>query len=319
MASLQNIKKRLKGVKNIGQMTQAMELVAATKMRRAQEAALSSRPYALTALELLANLQQAAQVFEEEGQVRLADFPLISPREVKTTAILLVASDKGLAGSFNGSVFRQFEKFLAQEGTTGEKFRYIAVGQKAHDYLKRKKLPLEAYLTRLGDAARLEDVEPIAAILREGYEKGAWDRVVSFSTNFLSALRQEVAMRQLLPIEFKRIRESVEEIIPKTGRYAQLRKQIVESRTEKATDYIVEPSPREALERLIPLLFTMQVYHLMLEANASEHSARRMAMKNATDNAHELTSNLTLAYNRQRQTLVTREVIEITSTTSAMK
>ncbi len=315
MASIQDIKKRLGGIKSIKQMTSAMELVAATKMRRAQEAALSSRPYAFAALEILANLVESIGEFNQSVTI-----PLVTRRPVKKAAIFLVAADKGLAGAFNSSIFRKLETYLEENPAIMESdVAFVAIGQKAADYVRRKNFKLEARYTHFGDMAEYHEIEPLADLLLRGYTKETWDRVIVFSTHFVSTLRQEVLTRELLPIEFSKIRTTVEDIIPQTGRYAELRRSVLESRPARPIDYLIEPSPRETLEALLPLLFKMQIYHLILEANASEHSARRMAMKNASDNASDLISNLTLEYNRSRQAAITKEISEITGTAAALK
>jgi F-type H+-transporting ATPase subunit gamma len=324
MASLQGIKKRLQGVRNINQMTSAMELVAATKMRRSQEVALASRAYALTAFEILANLVEGLVAMGNpdvatKDVFNPSNFPLLKQRTVRKTAVLVVAADKGLAGSFNSAVFKKLESFIVNGQLSTVNCQFIAVGTKAIDYLRRRNLPVDATYTRQGDSVRLAEVEPIANHLIDGYIAGRWDRVVVFSTHFMSALRQEVVMRQLLPIDFNKIRATLEEIIPETGRFSELRRKIIESRPTRPIEYLIEPSPEVALNQLLPLLSKMQVYHLMLEANASEHSARRMAMKNASDNAGELIGDLTREYNRSRQASITREIIEITSTAAALK
>jgi F-type H+-transporting ATPase subunit gamma len=318
--ALQHIKKRLSGIRSINQMTEAMELVAATKMRKAQEAALSSRPYALTALEILANLAEyLASTEARPAAIDVTHVKLLQHRSERKTAILLIAADKGLAGSFNSAVFRRLEKYLATQNKPVENFIFIAVGQKAADYVKRKGWALEREFTRYGDMIDLPENTPLADLLVEGYMNERWDNVVAFSTHFFSAIHQEVLKRQLLPIRFDKIRSTVEELIPERGRYSDLRSRLIASRPTRPTEYIIEPSPEEALNALLPMLFKMQVYHLILEANASEHSARRMAMKNATDNAGNLIGDLVLLFNRSRQAEITKEIIEITSTTAAIK
>jgi F-type H+-transporting ATPase subunit gamma len=321
MTSLQGIKKRLQGIRNINQMTSAMELVAATKMRRSQEAALSSRAYALTAFEILANLTESltTAIADEALRLKVSDLPLLKERPVRRTAVVLVASDKGLAGAFNSAVFRKFEAYVAAEHLDPSELSFIAIGQKAIDYAKRRNYTVSEQYTRQGDSIHLHEVEPIAQRLAAGYEAGTWDRVLVVSTHFMSTLRQDVFVRQLLPIDFAKIRATVEEIIPQTGRFSEMRRRLVESRPARPMEYIIEPSPEVALRHLLPLLFKMQVYHLILEANASEHSARRMAMKNASDNAGELIGELTREYNRSRQAAITKEIIEITSTAAALK
>ncbi len=316
MESLQNIKRRLKGVKNISQITKAMELVAATKMRRAQEIAIASRPYAYTALELLANLSKMEDV----------KLPaLFERRDVKRTAIVVVTSDKGLAGAFNANVLRAFEKFIAQERNSVASGQlepaYIAIGQKAAQRIERTGELLTKY-SHVGDYTTVEQVRPIANLLIEGFLNKEWDRVIVFSMNFKSALSQEVVKRELFPIDVEALRQIAEEVIPKTGRYAELRGRgefKILNPNAKSDEYLIEPSAEEVLNNLARHLVLMEIYHLILEANASEHAARRLAMKNASDNAEELGSELNLEYNKSRQASITREIIEITSGAEALK
>jgi F-type H+-transporting ATPase subunit gamma len=330
MASLQHIKKRLTGIRNINQMTRAMELVAATKMRRSQEAALTSRPYAFTAMEIFANVVEYLGSAEGEKNRRaLQEVSLLRSSESGKTAILLVSSDKGLAGSFNSSVFRKLEKFLAStsvlspelvEGqASSTQYEFIAVGQKSVDYVKRQGYPLLKEFSHYGDFMQLEEVLPLCEFIIGSYLKNKNSRLLVFSTHFFSALKQDVLMRQLLPFDFAVLRKTVEETVPETGRFSSLRRGLMQSRPEHPIDYIIEPSPIAALNHLLPLLFKMEVYHMILEANASEHSARRLAMKNASDNAKDIISDLVLEYNRSRQAAITKEIIEITSTTAAIK
>ena len=151
-----------------------------------------------------------------------------------------------------------------------------------------------------------------------GYVSGDWGSLTVFSTNFVSALKQEAIQRELLPIDFEKIREGVNSIIPKTGRYSNLRETIEAARPKKPTEYIIEPTPEAALQKLVPTLFKMQIYHMILESNASEHSARRLAMKNASDNAKDLTEELTTIFNRVRQEKITNEILEITGGARAL-
>jgi F-type H+-transporting ATPase subunit gamma len=304
MESLQNIKRRIKGVSNIGQITKAMELVAATKMRKSQEIALDSRPYAYTALEILAALSKL-------------DVPmpaLMQSREVKKSLIVVVTSDKGLAGSFNGTVIRAFEKFMNREHVDCDDGHHVfmAIGQKAKQYMERREMPLAHSFVRAGDYTKRAESDPIAEFLIGGYLKGDWDEIIVFSTTFVTALRQDVIQRQLLPISFEKIRETAEEVIPRAGRYSHYL-DIDAFSFENGIDYIVEPSPREVLEKLAPELLKVRLYHWIMESNASEHSARRVAMKNASENANELSENLTVEYNKSRQASITNQIIEVTS------
>ncbi len=328
MESLQITKRRLRGVKNISQITKAMELVAATKMRRSQEIALASRPYARAALEFLANLSRLRPDFAKakagrqdyDGQARLDTVkipPLLEKRPIEKTLFMLVTSDKGLAGSFNSAVIRDFEKFLKQEGALSTQHSplntlFIAVGQKAANYFQKKSLPIVQKFLRIGDFTTVEEVQPIAELLVSGYREKEWDRIVVFSTHFRSALHQEPLRREIFPVDFERIKKTVEEILPESGRFAETNRSPLTTH-HLPTDYLIEPSPEMVLESLSSHLVLMEIYHLILEANASEHAARRLAMKNASDNADDLGAELTLDYNKSRQAGITREILEITS------
>lgn len=314
----------MRSVQNIGQITKAMELVAATKMRKAQELALNSRPYAYTALEILgviARLGVGASGAEVVGMP-----PLLrekSPEE-KTgrTAIMIVASDKGLAGSFNGSVFRKFEQYVRANAIDPHdaKYVFIAVGQKAKSYLEHRGITVAQSFTRVGDYTKMDQVAPISEALIDGYLGGQFDEVISFSTQFVTALRQDVLVRQLLPVSFEKIRESIEMLIPASGRYSQyLDLAALGDGKTAPEDYLIEPSPREVLEELAATLLKIRVYHNILEANASEHSARRVAMKNASDNASELSTDLNIVYNKSRQAAITNQIIEVTSGAQALE
>lgn len=344
MESLQSLKRRLRGVQNIGKITKAMELVAATKMRKSQEIALASRPYAFAALELLATLSQMKDVSLP---------PLLQPREINhtkarsrgtaATAVVLVTSDKGLAGAFNSSVIRVFEKWSASNEQVEQSNKsniepiYIAVGQKAASYLEHRLSAglsaenvlkaealakegtsnLEQKFTRVGDYTTVEEVRPLADFLTKGFLGGSWDCVLVFSAHFKSALQQKVLMRQVLPIEFETLKTTLREIVPETGRFADYQASGV--KYQVSTDYLIEPSPETVLQKLAEHLVLMEIYHLILEANASEHAARRLAMKNASDNASEIAGELTLAYNKSRQAGITKEIIEVTSGAESLR
>ena len=332
MESTQNLKRRIRSVQNIGQITKAMELVAATKMRKAQELALNSRPYAYTALEILGVIS------------RLKDVPMPELMRERTTgektgrvAFMIVTSDKGLAGSFNGSVFRKFEQYVRENnidlnamtdpGANGDagvpKYSFIAVGQKSKSYLQHRGHAVAQSFTHVGDYTRMEEVNPITDALIDGYlghdataertaAQSQFDEVIAFSTNFVTALRQDVLVRQILPVTFEKIKESIEMLVPEAGRFSQYLD--AEAFAEdKDVEYIIEPSPAEVLEQLARELLKIRLYHIVLEANASEHSARRVAMKSASDNASELSTDLNIVYNKSRQAAITNQIIEVTS------
>jgi len=305
MESGQSLKRRMKSVKNIGQITKAMELVSATKMRKSQELALTSRPYAYSALQLLGILSSLKDVPTPE---------ILQKRVVEKRAFVLMTSDKGLAGSFNGAVIREFERYIKTNNIDllDPKYSFIAIGQKSKIYLERRKANVVAFFNRVGDFSNPLEAEPLADFLITGYARHDFDSVLVFFTTFVTALRQDPVVREFLPIGYDTIKQSIAETIPRAGRYADYAK----SETlmdEKEKGYIIEPSPAEVLNELAPKLLKIRLYHAILEANASEHSARRMAMKNASDNASELSGELTMVYNKSRQAAITGQIIEITS------
>ena len=295
----------MKSVGNIGQITKAMELVSATKMRRGQELALTSRPYAYAALELLGILSSFKDVPLPE---------ILYERKVEKTAFVLMSSDKGLAGSFNGAMMREFERYMKANhiDLRDPKYSFIAIGQKSKSYLDRRGANVVASFNRVGDFTKPEEAEPIAEFLVSGYMRHDFDRVVVFFTAFVTALRQDPVAREFLPIDYAAIKQSIEETIPRSGKYSEYAKSETLLKGE-VKDYVIEPSPKEVLAELAPKLLKIRVYHAILEANASEHSARRVAMKNASDNASELSESLTMVYNKSRQAAITAQIIEITS------
>jgi F-type H+-transporting ATPase subunit gamma len=317
MESPQNLKKRLKSVNNIGQITKAMELVSATKMRKSQQIALDSRPYSFAALDFLATVSALEnQKLPELFEVR---------KNIKRVLFVLVTSDKGLAGAFNSSIFKKFEAHIKQDKDQhrheGEEKLYVAVGEKSYAYLTKKNLKVLKKFTSVGDHTTTEQVKPLSDFLIKGYLNKDFDRVVVISTHFRSALKQEPHVRRISPIDFDHVSDTIKEIIPERGKFADLIKEqnisFVPDKT-KFKEYTIEPKAEKVLEKLAEHLFFMQVYHLILEANASEHSARRMAMKTASDNASDLGEALNLQYNKSRQSRITTEISEISAGAEAL-
>lgn len=315
MESPQNIKKRLKSVNNINKITKAMEMVSATKMRKSQQIALDSRPYSFAALDFLATVSSLDQKLPPLFEVR---------RKIKKVLFVLVTSDKGLAGAFNSSIFKKFELHIKQDKDkhAGEEKLYVAVGEKSFAYLSKKGLNVLKKFTNVGDYTTPEQVKPLVNFVVKGYLDKKWDRVIIISTHFRSALKQEPHVRRVLPIDFDHIADTIKEVIPERGKFADLIKEHninFAPDKNKLKEYTIEPKPEKVLEKLAEHLFFMQVYHLILEANASEHSARRMAMKTASDNAEELGGALNLQYNKSRQSKITTEISEISAGAEAQQ
>ncbi|MDI3340553.1 MAG: F0F1 ATP synthase subunit gamma [Sphaerobacter sp.] len=288
MATPREIRRRIRSVRNMAQVTRAMEMVAASKMRRAQQHVLATRPYAERIRALIGDLAALTDL-EERGR-----FPLLQARPIQRSEVILITSDRGLAGAFNTNVMRRAVQFMTHERPEPiADIETIAVGRKGRDFLQRYGKPLAASFTAIGDHPTLESVRPIVRVATDDFVSGKVDAVYVIYTRFINTLRQQPEVLQVLPIQ------------PPEG-------------AAEVTDYIFEPSPEAVLEALLPRFVEVQIYQAILESIASEHSARMVAMRNATDNARELVSELTLTYNKARQAQITREVTEIAAGAAAL-
>jgi len=325
MPSVKSIKQRIKSVKNTRQITKAMEVVSATKMRKSQQFAIEGRPYALAAMEMLGNVL-ARTMYRP---------PLLRKREVKRAALVVVTSDKGLAGAFNSNVLRRAEKWVLEN-----KKKYpvdlVTVGRKSRDYFYNRKENVVKEFIGFGDFIESNQTKPLSDFLTRGFFKKQWDLVEIVYTNFRSTLKQEVKMVQLFPVDLEKIKETIIGIVPEHGRFAHERgltriatqinadtisinPRIDLRESAYRYEYKFEPSPKAILNSLIPHLIEMQIFHMILESNASEHSARMVAMKNASENAADIIQELTLQYNKSRQAGITRELSEITAGREALE
>lgn len=309
MSSTKSIKQRIKSVKNTSQITKAMEVVSATKMRKSQEFALRARPYAVASLELLKNLLSRTPILP----------PLLTAHPVKTSCLLVVTSDKGLAGAFNGNVLKKADEWIVKKENSGERYLIIAVGKKAKEYYERRQKSLDQSFTGFGDYSTFYQTSPVADLLLHGFAYGKWDSVDAAYMNFRSTLVQETVLKKILPATEESVEEAVRGILPEKGRFSENKPTTYNPQaTSYRYEYTFESSAEKILEQLVPQILTMHIHHIILESNASEHSARMIAMKNASENAKKLISDLTLEYNKSRQAGITRELIEITAGQNAM-
>ncbi len=300
MPSIKSVQRRIRSTKNTAQITKAMEMVSATKMRHSQEFALRARPYALAALNMLGNLLAKTSEVSDLLQVR---------KKIEKKALLVITSDKGLAGALNANVLRRAEAWVKTAREKEMSYGVITVGKKAREYFERRGVVVFKHFSGVGDVVSLEETSPIAEMIMRGFLDGAWDELDAVYTHFRTTLLQEAIVRRVLPVTKEGIREIVNGILPEHGKYAELQ----DGKVSYVYEYKFEPSPAEILEALIPRLLKMHIHHMILEANASEHSARMVAMKNASENAKELITDLTLMYNKARQAGITRELAEITA------
>ncbi len=285
-----------------------MEAVSAVKMRKSQMSAISVRPYALSALKILQSIS---------GAIETANHPLTTPRPVKRTCVVLVSADKGLAGSYGSLLLKNAYRFIAEKGLTQENTALICIGKKAYEHFSKRGWTVLRHYERWSDQISFNFVSPLATEIKDLYLNREYDQVFIVYTNFISTLKQSVYARQLLPVTFAGVDAVVRGITPERGKFA-VSGNDMPARTP-VREYTFEPSTEVILTSLIPVLFNIQIYHSILEANASEHSARMLAMKNASDNAKEISKNLKLHFNKVRQAAITREVSEIVGGMESMK
>lgn len=304
MQSTQQIRRQIQSTKNTSQITKAMEMVAASKMKKSQQAALMARPYAEAALRLLENVSESV-----EPQKHI----LLENREKKTVCLFVVTSDKGLCGGLNSGVIKKAAKIIKENESRGRKVSIVAIGKKAESYFKRTKNDVIAVFNSIGDSVELRETLPISKLLINDFRDKKFDKVIAVYTNFISTLKQNPRAKTILPITKRSMEETIEEIddlaIKSDGN----------GNTNNGIDYKFEPSSDEVLCKLLPNLIEIQSFHIILESNASEHSARMVAMKNATDNATEMLDDLKLLYNYIRQQKITQEISEISAGVAAQE
>lgn len=305
MASSRAIKNRIKSTKNIGQITKAMQAVSAVKMRKTESAALKGRPFALYAIDILRKIERGT------GENIKALSPLFVQREVKKSLVVVVASDKGLAGAFNSNVFRFATEFLKEKTTP---VSIVAVGKRVKEFFEKNNTPIAKSFDGIGDLVTLPEVKHITEFIVSSFTNESFDSVDVIYTEFVSALKQEVVHRPLLPLNRETLDTVIDNIVPETGKFSDIRK------TEDVgeIEYKFEPAEELIVEKLVPTLVELEVFHSILEANASEHAARMVAMKNASENAKEVIASLTISYNKARQAQITKELIEIVSGKEAL-
>ena len=278
MPSVRDIQRRIRSVQNTGKVTNAMSLIAASKMRRAQTAVTQGRPYAEKILSVIADL--AAQPRDEAGTVH----PLLQVRPLQRVGILTITPDRGLCGGMHSNLNRQVAQFILDQSVP---VQVIAAGRKGRDFMVRYGQDVRAVFIDLGDRPTVADITAIPRLLIEAYTAGEMDEVYLAYTRFLSTLSQQPQVERLLPITPAPL-----------------------SAAERV-GYIYEPDNLTALGSLLPRFIEMQVYHALLESIASEQSARMVAMRNATDNAKSLVDDLTLMMNKLRQDSITRELLDL--------
>ncbi|MFO7322944.1 MAG: ATP synthase F1 subunit gamma [Chloroflexota bacterium] len=299
MPSTREVRQRIRSVKNIAQITRAMEAQAATKVRRAQARVLASRPFAEKAWEILLNLQAVSQ----GGALH----PLLTPREeVRNVKIVLITSDRGLAGAFNTNIIRVARRFGQR---LGKPVQYVTVGRKGRDSLIRMRENVVAEFSNLPANPTIADISPIARVSIDDFLSGAVDEVFIAYTDFVNMLTQRPVVKRLLPLTpYHTDDQAVAEYIKD-----------VPAVSTGGRDYEYEPNPAAILDEIVPRFTLLQLYQAVLESQASEFAARMVAMRNASENAAVLVEELTLTYNKARQAAITSEILDIVGGAEALQ
>lgn len=295
MATLRDIRQRIGAVKNTAKITSAMKMVAAAKLRRAQDAILAARPYTLKLSEILGNL--AASTEEEYYHPMLR-----KPTQVKSVAVIVVSSDRGLCGSFNANLLKAATnhiKNVLPSLYAGVKISVIPIGKRAVSFFGKQSMTVVKDFPDIFAKLNFSTALDVASLVSEGFTDEKYDRVEIFCNEFRSVIKQEVKMNILLPLE-RSTKDS-------------------SHHSEDGSDYIFEPSRGEIMDELLPKYLNIQVWRALLESNAAEQAARMMAMDNATTNARDLIRALQLQYNKARQAAITKEMLEIVGGAEALK
>ncbi len=294
MASLKDIRARIGSVKNTQQITKAMKLVSAAKLRKAQNNITNMRPYALTLRKVIADIAVTKKV----------SHPLMEQKDqAKNILLVVISSDRGLCGAFNANINKFTESYIKENKDKTEKIDFLFVGRKAHDYFIKRDIKPVDFITKLDKDISYELASKVANRVMQDFLEGQYDEVRMIYNEFKSAISQQVVCETILPIDLGLSSFNTE----------------AEAQANFSVDMIFEPAPEKIIEQLLAKHFDLQVYRCMSESVAGEHGARMSAMENATNNANEMINKLTLTYNKLRQEKITTELTEIVSGAEALK
>ncbi len=307
--SLRDLRRKMKAIKSTRQVTKAMELVAASKMRRAVMNAQVLRRYALTAWTILRKIAHA-----HPGR-----HPFLEVRPAKRTLVVVLTSDRGLCGSLNTHLFRAVSQYIksSKEMRAGAELDFVAVGRKGQQFLSRAGHKVVAAFPALSNHPKFKDALPVARVAIDGFLEGTYDHVVLIYSSFLSALVQEASVKVLLPFSEDELKAMVTQMFQRK-RLSKEEEIGLEAKMPD-TEYVFEPTEADVLNRILPQLTELQLYQAVLETTASEHSARMVAMRNASDNASDILDDITLTYNQTRQAGITAELSELSASKAALE
>lgn len=315
MPNLKSIRDRIQSVKNTKKITQAMRLVAAAKVRRAQEQVIATRPFADRLAQVLYGLQSRLR-FEE------ANLPLLRTRDVKTVGLLVISGDRGLCGAYNSNVIRRAENRAQELKADGLDYKFVLVGRKATQYFQRRNQPIEATFTGLEQVPTASEAVQIADALLALFLSDTVDKVELIYTRFVSLISSRPVIQTLLPLDPQGLEAADDEIFRLTTRSGQFqveREKVTTPTQAFPRDMIFEQDPVQILDALLPLYLNNQLLRALQESAASELASRMTAMSSASDNAAQLIASLTLSYNKARQAAITQEILEVVGGAEALK
>ncbi|KAB8332720.1 F0F1 ATP synthase subunit gamma [Scytonema tolypothrichoides VB-61278] len=314
MPNLKAIRDRIQSVKNTKKITEAMRLVAAARVRRAQEQVLSTRPFADRLAQVLYGLQSRLR-FEE------ANLPLLKKREVKSVGLLVISGDRGLCGGYNTNVIKRAENRAKELKAEGVDYKFVTVGRKATQYFQRREQPIDATYTGLEQIPTAAEANKIADELLSLFLSESVDRIELVYTKFVSLVSSRPVVQTLLPLDAQGLEAQDDEIFRLTtrgGEFEVTREKVTAQTRTFSRDMIFEQDPLQILDSLLPLYLSNQLLRALQESAASELAARMTAMSNASDNAKELIGTLTLSYNKARQAAITQQILEVVGGAEAL-
>ncbi|ABA22225.1 ATP synthase F1 subcomplex gamma subunit [Trichormus variabilis ATCC 29413] len=314
MPNLKSIRDRIQSVKNTKKITEAMRLVAAARVRRAQEQVIATRPFADRLAQVLYGLQTRLR-FED------VDLPLLKKREVKSVGLLVISGDRGLCGGYNTNVIRRAENRAKELKKEGLDYTFVIVGRKAEQYFRRREQPIDASYTGLEQIPTAEEANKIADELLSLFLSEKVDRIELVYTRFVSLVSSRPVIQTLLPLDTQGLEAADDEIFRLTTRGGQFeveRQTVTTQARPLPRDMIFEQDPVQILDSLLPLYLSNQLLRALQESAASELAARMTAMSNASDNAGELIKSLSLSYNKARQAAITQELLEVVGGAEAL-
>ncbi|MCA9357528.1 ATP synthase F1 subunit gamma [Candidatus Nomurabacteria bacterium] len=316
MSSTKDLKQRIKGTKNTSKITAAMEMISAVKMRKAVAKVIAIRPYAESALQVLEKVSQA---------VKLENIAIFKTRTVKNVLIVVVTSNRGLCGSFNTQIIKevrsQIEKLEAKNAELNN-IEFLSIGKKGDKMLRRFGKKIVASYPDIVSEPSMEAISSVSRLLRDEFDAEKYDKVVLVYTDYISPMVQKTRSRRILPLSYGAVEDELDEM-DKHPQPSYINEEIKTEKLEKVkkleSEYTIEPSPEQVLRTLVPRLLRMQLYHALLESNASQEAARMLAMRNATEAAKDMIGEFTLAYNQLRQAKVTQEIAELSAGMAAVE